>query len=371
MSIVIERPAPTVTAERPSFSWRWLRPVGLVALLAVFTTELIIGWPAITGALSHLRTPHLGWLVGGFAAAMATMSCYARMQRHLLHSSGVRVSLSRHVALAYAAHSLSVTLPGGTAFSTRFNYQQFGRLGATPAVAAWCIALSGFLSAAALAVITAATALAAGGTPPWHVLLALTVTALLATFAVRWVIRRPDWLETVLVKVNRLRRRPAGDGLGRIRGFATQLRTARLAPGHGTAAAGFAVLNWLLDAACLWLCLRAVGGTIATTQLLITFCAAMAAASITVIPGILDNALVLGLHSGGVPTTTAIAAVTLHRVISLGFIVGAGWIAWLRTRRSGLDDPADDVLDDLPVSGHADGGAGRAGPVGGHGQDQP
>jgi hypothetical protein len=43
-------------------------------------------------------------------------------------------------------------------------------------------------------------------------------------------------------------------------------------------AAGFAALNWLLDAACLWLCLRA-------TQLLITCCAVMAAASITTSPG--------------------------------------------------------------------------------------
>jgi uncharacterized membrane protein YbhN (UPF0104 family) len=64
-------------------------------------------------------------------------------------------------------------------------------------------------------------------------------------------------VQTVLAKVNRLRRQPAD--LGRIRGSATQLRAARLTPGHGAVAAGFAALNWLLDTACLWLCLRAVG----------------------------------------------------------------------------------------------------------------
>jgi hypothetical protein len=80
---------------------------------------------------------------------------------------------------------------------------------------------------------------------------------------------------------------------------------------------------------------------------------------------------VLGLHSGGVNATTAIAAVALYRVISLGFVVGTGWITWLRTRPPGLNEPTDGVFDDPPVSGHAGGGAGRAGPVGGHGQDQP
>ena len=45
-------------------------------------------------------------------------------------------------------------VPGGPAFSTRLNYRQMRRFGATPAIASWCIALSGILSAIALAVVT-------------------------------------------------------------------------------------------------------------------------------------------------------------------------------------------------------------------------
>jgi hypothetical protein len=47
----------------------------------------------------------------------------------------ISASLVQHVSLAYAAHSLSATLPGGPAFSSSFNYQQMRRFGASPAAA--------------------------------------------------------------------------------------------------------------------------------------------------------------------------------------------------------------------------------------------
>jgi len=252
------------------------------------------------------------------------------------------VSILRHVALAYAAHSLSVTLPGGPAFSTRFNYQQMRRFGATPAVASWCIALSGILSAVALAVLTAAGAVASRGTPEWRTLVSLGVAVLLVTVGVRQLARHPGAVEPVtraaLARFNRLRRRPDAQGLHRIRRFVEQLRAARLRPTHAAAASTFALLNWLLDAVCLWMCFHAVGGgDIDATQLLLAFCAGMAAGTITLIPGglgIIDSALIIGLVAGGVDTPTAIATVVLYRIISFGFIISAGWISWLIIRRN-------------------------------------
>jgi len=71
----------------------------------------------------------------------------------------------------------------------------------------------------------------------------------------------------------------------------------------------------------------------------------MAAGSITLVPGglgIIDNALVVALAATGVPAVTAIAAVVLYRLLTLGFIVGTGWLAWLVTRvpAPGSADPA-------------------------------
>jgi putative heme transporter len=319
---------------------RWLRRAAVAAVVVLFGVELVIGWPSLSAALTHLRAPTPGWLLAAVVAELAAMAAYARMQRSLLLSAGLRVPLRRHIALAYAAHSLSVTLPGGPAFSTRFNYQQMRRFGATPAVASWCIALSGILSAAALAVVTTAGALAAHGTPRWTTLTALAAAALLITVGVRQAARHPETLEpavrATLRGVNRLRRRPATQGLDRVHGFVDQLHAARLTPGRGVAAAYFALLNWLLDAACLWMCFHAVSDAgINPSQVLLAFCAGMAAGTLTIVPGglgIIDSALILGLVTGGVDTPTAIATVVLYRLISFGFIIGVGWITWLAIR---------------------------------------
>ncbi|MBW6438684.1 YbhN family protein [Actinoplanes hulinensis] len=309
----------------------------VAVVVAILGTELVLGWQSLLGALAHLRAPHLGWLAAALLAETAAMQAYARMQRRLLRSAGVRVPLRRHVALAYAAHSLSVSLPGGPAFSTALNYRQMRRFGASPAIASWCIALSGILSAAALAAITLFSTATAGDTADWHTLAALAVAVVLATLGVRRLARHPGRLAALLTVVNRLRQRPADHGRDRVQDFLEQLRVARLTPGHGAAAIIFALLNWLLDALCLWLCCVAVGGgTISTGQLLLAFCAGMAAGSLPIVPGglgIIDGALILGLIAGGMTTGIAIAAVVLYRLITLGFIIGLGWLSYLAIRR--------------------------------------
>ncbi|BBH69755.1 hypothetical protein ACTI_64400 [Actinoplanes sp. OR16] len=300
---------------------RSLRLAGTAALLVLFAVELVIAWPSLTSAFTHLRTPHPGWLAAALAAELAAMAAYARMQRRLLRSAGVRVPLHRAVAVAYAAHSLSVTLPAGPAFSTRFNFQQMRRFGASPAIASWCIAFSGILSAAALAAVGATGALASHGTPD------LTTLAVLAAGTPMLIIavRRADVIE-------RLLRRRLPRAASTIATFTEQLKAARLTPGNATAASTFALLNWLLDAACLWLRLRATGGTgIGLGPLLLAFCAGYAAGTITIVPGglgIIDSAIILGLTTAGIDTPTAIATVVLYRIISFGVIIGAGWIVW-------------------------------------------
>lgn len=327
---------------------RWLKIAGVVAVVVLLGIELVLGWSSLAAALRHLRAPHLGWLILATLTELAAMNAYGRMQRRLLRSAGVRVSIVEHLRLAYAAHSLSVTLPGGPAFSTRFNYQQMRRFGASPAIASWCIALSGILSSCALAVVTVGSAVAAGGAAHWQHLAGLLVAGVLLALGVRRVARHPETVEPLLrsplTLLNRLRRRPATEGQDRILGFLTQLRAARLRPAHGVTAALFALANWFLDAVCLWLCFRAVGEQPAElTGVLLAFCAAMAAGTVTVVPGglgIIDSALILGLIAGGVGTSSAVAAVVLYRIISFGFIISIGWLMWLKIRFQARRSPA-------------------------------
>ncbi len=346
------RPAASDPAQTAPPSRRWIRLAAIAAVVILLTVELVLGWHSLTGALSHLRRPHPGWLALATAAEIVSMNAYARMQRRLLQSADVRPPLLDSIRLAYAAHSLNETLPGGPAFSTRLNFQQMRRFGATPAVASWVIALSGILSAVALAAITVVSALAAGGNADWRHLIGLLTATILLILGARRIGRRPGLFHAPLAAVNRLRHRPENHGRDRIQDFLTQLKAARLRPALGLAAALLALLNWLLDALGLWLCFRAVGQPApSVTATLLAFCAAMAAGTVTIVPGglgIIDSALILGLITGGVAAPTAVAAVVLYRLISLGFIIGLGWLSWLRLHRT-LTAGATPTIHTAPV----------------------
>ena len=330
----------TIRPTTGSPPW-WRRgPVVVGIVVLILGVELIAGWHALAGALRQLRAPHWGWVAGALLAEVASMGTFARMQRALLRGAGTKVSVRKHVATAYAAHSLSATLPGGPVFSTTFNFQQLRRFGASPAVASWCIALSGVLSTGALIAIGSAGGILTRDSGSWHSLVLYALAALVIAFGVRLVAEHPHWLDkpvrTVLGGVNRVRRRPAGHGQDALLGFVEQLRAIRVHPARFAVAAALALLNWLFDALCLWMCCVAVGAPeINATKLVIAYCAGMAAASVPIIPGglgVVDGALILGLVAGGLPSSFAVAAVVLYRLVSFGFIIGLGWLFWLAIR---------------------------------------
>ena len=328
---------PAVTAQPP---W-WRRgPVVAAVVLLILGVELIFGWSALAGALAQLRTPKWNWVLAAIAAELASMGTFARMQRALLRGAGTKVSIRRHVATAYAAHSLSATLPGGPVFSTTFNFQQMRRFGASAAVASWCIAISGVLSTGALVVIGSVGGILSRNTGTWRTLVGYAVGAVVIAFGVRLLAEHPHLLERptrfLLGGVNRVRRRPPGTGQDTLFGFVEQLRSIRVRPANFVVAVLLALLNWLFDALCLWMCCVAVGADdVNPTNLVIAYCAGMAAASVPIVPGglgVVDAALILGLVAGGLTSAYAVAAVVLYRLVSFGFIIGAGWLIWLAIR---------------------------------------
>jgi uncharacterized membrane protein YbhN (UPF0104 family) len=338
---------PATTMVDPPKWWR-RGPVVAGIVVVILGIELYLGWPALAGALAHLRTPRWNWVAAALLAEIASMGTYARMQRALLRGAGTKVPVRKHVATAYAAHSLSATLPGGPVFSTSFNFQQMRRFGASPAVASWCIALSGALSAGALVVIGAVGGILARSAGSWRPLVVYGVGALVLAVSVRAVAQHPEWLDRpargLLGGVNRVRRRPPDHGQDWLLSFVEQLRSVRVHPAAFAVAMALAVANWLFDALCLWMSCVAVGADhLNPTKLVIAYCAGMAAASVPIVPGglgVVDAALILGLVAGGLTSAAAVAAVVLYRLISFGFIIGAGWVVWLTIRYRAARRPA-------------------------------
>ncbi|GIM92983.1 lysylphosphatidylglycerol synthase transmembrane domain-containing protein [Paractinoplanes toevensis] len=326
----------------------WARHVALGALVGFVVVELRINWPELGLALRDLPTPNLGWLATVFVAEMASMATYALMQQRLLRSAGVRSSYRANARLVYAAHSLNETLPGGAAFSTRLSYQEMRRFGAAPAVASLTIVLSGVLSTIALATLTTGSALASRSAAHWRQLVLFLVVGALITFGLRYVAAHPAIIERLLGRLltigQRVLRRPEAPMSMGVSGALAQLRDVRPQPIDGLVAGALAVLNWLLDAAALWLCFYVTGDQPpAPTAVLLAFCAAMSAGSVTIVPGglgVIDGALILGLLATGTAAPAAIGAVVYYRLVSLGFVISLGWYHWfqlrLRRRRSDI-----------------------------------
>jgi uncharacterized membrane protein YbhN (UPF0104 family) len=320
-----------------------VRAVLAVAVAVAVCVAAVVEKDAVLTALRALRAPSPGWLGAALVAEVASMGCYARMQRRLLRGAGTTVPLHRAVALAYAAHSMSITLPGGPLVSTVYNYRRMRGFGADSTVAAWCTAASGVLSTLGLGVLTVAVGLAAAVDDTEDVLpVALLLAALVALAAGGRLLRRRPELTAALRRTLRTRvgrRLPAGARarLAEVGGWLGRLLRVRIPPRDLAVASLFSVANWLADALCLALCCRALGVSVDVVPLGLTYIAGMTASSLPIVPGGLgtvDGALALGLVTAGTATSPALAVVVLYRLLSLVLIGAVGWVLWLAGRRT-------------------------------------
>jgi putative heme transporter len=98
---------------------------------------------------------------------------------------------------------------------------------------------------------------------------------------------------------------------------------------------GWAMLNWLLDAAALWVFLRAFHVTVRPDTLLVAFCLANVAAAIPITPGglgVVELTLVTVLGFGGVPAAVAWLGVTAYRIVQLVLPIPVGAVCYASLR---------------------------------------
>ena len=332
------------------------RRVVVATVILLLLAELVAGWPWIVSTLESFQAPVWTWFGLALVADVASMGAYARMQRRLLHVGGTSVSLPSAAALAYASHSLSDTLPGGPAFSAVFSFRRMRQLGASAGVASWAIAFSGAISTGALVVVGAAAGLLVTGRTDTGALVAYVAVAVLLVLTVRAFNRRPGLVTRSATRavraINRMLRHDPRRGVVRVQRLIADITAIRIRPRDFSLVAVLAIVNWLLDALCLYLCLVAVGVDDASpAAVLLAYTAGMAALSVPIVPGglgVVDAALVLGLVAGGTSPADAIAATILFRVITLGLIIGAGWVVWGFTR-SPRETPVRSAVKGSPI----------------------
>ncbi|MCU1671330.1 MAG: hypothetical protein JWP40_4257 [Blastococcus sp.] len=341
--------AATLSAERvvrAPGSRRRLLAAAAVALLAV---EAILVGPTLTGAVTSLFAARPGWVVVAVLAAAGSMSMFSRSRRRLLRAAGVHVPARSALAAVYVANAIHVTIPGGAAFSTAYTFRWMRRWGASGPAATWTLAGGGVVASAALAALGLVGSLLVGGSLSPAELAPAVVSVLLVVVTVRALQRRPEralvvgrW---VLGRVNALRRRPPSTGAAALDELVAQLRSVRPTGRDWLVSSAFALANWAFDMACLGAGAVALGvHGLTVPLLLVAYTAGMVASSVSLLPGgigVVDAALVLTLVAGGVPTSSALPAVLLYRLISLVGVVAVGWVvAAVQARRPrGAESP--------------------------------
>ncbi|MFD9001489.1 YbhN family protein [Streptomyces sp. NPDC059582] len=289
------------------------------------------------GQLAQVRPV---WLLLALAAEMASMMAFARLQRLALGSGGgLRVKLGSALATVFSANALGATLPGGSLVAITYRTRRMRSWGASVPQIGFTHAATGVLSTIALVVLAGAgQTLAGDGSQLVRVTVHVAAIGALTGAAL------------ALVHHAAVLRRPVGASLrvwGRLRHNDVGQTSAdrlleELAAIHPPArfwaqGFGFALFNWTADCLCLLAVCHAVGARPSLSTVLLAYVAGTTAASaMPFLPagvGVLDAALVLTLHHGGVPSGAATAADLLYRTITPGLVAVAGWILLVQQRR--------------------------------------
>jgi uncharacterized membrane protein YbhN (UPF0104 family) len=321
------------TKKRTSPRRRWLRygiEVASVGAVVYFFSRERHEFTGFVGTLSKLNWP---WVGIAFAAELASIPPLAETQRIVLRAGGTKAPWWEMNLVTLGSNAISLSVPVGVAFAEGYAYARYRRFGAKAAVAAWSELASGAIAFSGLAGLALAGALIAGGRPlGW--LLPLLSVVFAGSVGAAILFRHPhvlvkafDWVEDRLHgRIGQWiceKTRRARDSLDSL----TDIHPSLF---RWTAAGLLSGVNWLLDAVCLALSFRAVGGPIPWGAVLLAFAGAKIVTSIGLTPGglgIIEGGLAATFVAYGTPGKTAAAAILVYRALTLFGLVGIGWLA--------------------------------------------
>jgi hypothetical protein len=261
-----------------------------------------------------------------------------------------------------AGLAISHVVPGGTAPAGALAYRIFNELGVPRDTNAFGLAAQGSGSAVVLNILfwmALVISIPLNGFNPAYGFAALAgVFLLLAFFGTILLItrgqRRADvWLRVVARRVPSINPDAVSALLRKVADRITLLITNRRTLWW---AFTWAALNWLLDAACLWVFLWSFGSVVSPVDLLVAYGLANVLAAIPVTPaglGVVEGVLIWSLVGFGVPHSQAILAVLAYRLVNFWIPIPLGGISYasLQWRRPTETTPgkgtATDPLPDV------------------------
>jgi hypothetical protein len=330
---------------------RFSMPREIRIILSVGSLVFVFEYLVLPQFASARHSLHLLALVNPFLVGlavlleMAAIYSYVELTRAVLYPHAPSRFNILRVNLAGLA--IGHVVPGGAAPSGALAYRIFSELDVPKDTSAFGLAAQGAGSAVVLNIlfwIALVISIPLNGISPGYGFAALAgVFLLLAFFGTVFLITRGQkradaWLRVAARHVPALNPDKISDLLVKVAGRINLLINSRRTL---WTAFTWASLNWLFDAACLWVFIWSFHTVISPVDLLVAYGLANVLAAIPVTPaglGVVEGILIPTLVGFGVPHSQAILAVLAYRLVNFWIPIPIGGAAYasLQFRRTPL-----------------------------------
>lgn len=267
---------------------------------------------------------------------VAALICYTMLTRVTLPKEP-RLSLFTIFRVQLATRSVTNLVPGGSAAGSTLGYRLLTEAGVAPTAAGFSLATVGLGSAVVLNLILWVALLISiplNGFRTLYVTAAI-IGALLLAFAAGLVwtlIEGRDRAERVLRAIARRMPFVEEETAARfVHQMADQIQDLAKQPELVRRGAAWAAANWLLDAAALWVFLRAFGTSLNPINLVVAYGVTGVLAAIPITPGglgVVETALPSLLVTFGAPAGAAGFAVLAWRLVQFWMPIPLGAISY-------------------------------------------
>ena len=327
---------PSVRRSRPSATIKVLK--ALATLLVVYF--LILNIPGLRNAMDQLSDVRPELLVLGLGLEIVALLCYSMMTRAALGPVGHHLSVLHLFRIQLSTRALSSLVPGGSAAGSALGFRMMVASGVPGPDAGFALATAGLTSAVVLNFILwggLIVSIPLRGVNPVYGSAAIAGIILMgiAVAIIFGLIEGQERSEKLLRSIARrlhLNEERAGEAVRHIGGRMKELAGDKAMLRR---LVGWAAANWLIDAAALWVFLRAFGGSLTFDALIVAFGLANVLAAIPLTPGglgVVEGIYVPVLVGFGLTRATAVVGVVSYRVAQFWLPILIGGLTYLSLR---------------------------------------
>lgn len=308
----------------------------VLAFVTIVYFAIVTIVPGVRKATQQLRNVN-PWLLGlGLLLEMLALFTYSLLTRAALGEEGHNISRARMFRIQMSTKALSSIVPGGSAAGSAMGYRLMTLSGVNGPDAGFALATAGLGSAVVLNVlfwIGLMVSIPIRGVNAGYATAAIAgiVLMLIASGIVFGLMEGQGRAERILRWVARRLRLSEDRTAAGVRHIGIRLEDLAGDRRLLGRVLGWAAANWILDAAALWVFLRAFGASTDVDALIVAFGLVNVLAVIPITPGglgIIDGGLPLALVGFGLTRSTAVLGSATYRLAQFFFPIVLGGILY-------------------------------------------